>query len=46
MNKILQYQSIFQNPPYTRTTSGTIFNADVWTSGGKEIFQHKPGAYF
>ena len=27
-NKILQYQSILQNPR-TRTASGTIFSADV-----------------
>ena len=29
---------------YTRTTSGTIFSADVWISGGQVIFQCKPGA--
>ena len=30
---------------YTRTTSGTIFSADVWISGYQVIFQYKPGAY-
>ena len=28
---------------YNRTTSGTIFSADVWISGGQVIFQYKPG---
>ena len=30
---------------YTRTTSGTIFRADVQISGGQVILQYKPGAY-
>ena len=29
----------------TRTTSGTIFSADLLISGGHVIFQYKPGAY-
>ena len=29
----------------TRTTSGTIFSADVWISGGQVIFHYKPGGY-
>ena len=28
---------------YTRTTSGTIFSADVKISGSQVIFQYKPG---
>ena len=30
---------------YFRTTSGTIFSADVLISGGQVIFQYKPGAH-
>ena len=30
---------------YTRTSSGTIFRANVWISGGQVIFQYKHGAY-
>ena len=26
------------------TTSGVIFSADVWVSGGQVIFQYKPGS--
>ena len=29
---------------YIRTTSGTIFSADVLISGGQVIFQYNPGA--
>ena len=33
---------LFTKPAeYTRTTSGTIFSANVWISGGQVIFQHK-----
>ena len=39
MNKMLQYQSILQNP----RKSGTIFSADVQISGGQVIFQYKHG---
>ena len=45
MNKILKlYQSIFfkkKPAEYTRTTSGTIFRADIWISGGQVIFHYK-----
>ena len=36
MNKILQYQSILQNPQTILIQP--IFRADVWKSGGQVIF--------
>ena len=30
---------------YTRTSSGTIFSADVWINDSQVFFQYKPGAY-
>ena len=40
MNKILQYQRVLQNL-CTRTIGGTIFNADVWISGGQVTFMNE-----
>ena len=46
MNKILQDTAISKHftksAEYSRTTSGTIFSADVGICGGQVIFQNKP----